>query len=266
MKKIFVLGLAILMSFSLVACGDKEDVPTEDNTSVEQPVPEVTVEDEIVLRGEFLPEYFELNTNDINKFLGTAIMNVRPEEYRINDIPVISSDSPNAGLIMSLMHLKEEYFENYAISTSQSNTRAYTVALLKAEYGYEEQIINSIGERISDLYVSVKNYPDQLYLLENAIIEQVGDYLFVIICDNSDKVFEELKKVMINTDLTTLEVVPYMTDEERAKIEEDAYNLENIEVEGEIDEVIVTPIEAPELIEGEELENIDLPVEDVSNE
>ena len=118
---------------------------------------------------------------------------------------------------MSLMHLKEEYFENYAISTSQSNTRAYTVALLKAEYGYEEQIINSIGERISDLYVSVKNYPDQLYLLENAIIEQVGDYLFVIICDNSDKVFEELKKVMINTDLTTLEVVPYMTDEERAK-------------------------------------------------
>ena len=149
MKKVVSLLLVCLMAFSLAACDSKEVV---NETPVEEVVPEVKVENDIVLKGEFLSEYAELDANDINKFIGTAIVNVRPEEFRKNDIPVVSKDSPYSDLIFTLFHVKEEYFDKYALSTSQSNTRAYTVAVIKANYGYEEDILNGFGERLTDLY------------------------------------------------------------------------------------------------------------------
>lgn len=252
MKKVSLMILCCVCLCILCSCNKNIEEPTSPTVEV----PEVVVKEDLILRGEFLSEYSDINASDINKFLGTAIVNVRPEEYRKNDIPIISEDCPKADLMFALMNLKPEYLETYAFITSESDTRAYTVAIMKANVNCEEYLVNAVNMRIETLYNNVKDYPDQLYLLENCIISQIGDYLVFIVCDNANDVFSEIESVMSNTDLTTITPVPYMTDEERANIENKALEEEYNTLENSVEDVIVTPVE-----EVEEIENI----EDIEN-
>lgn len=248
MKKILLLILSIVFVFSLCACNsDTEDKPIETpNEDIENSeYVEVEVSENIVLKGTFLSEYSDAKYEglDIGKFLGTAIVNVRPEEYRKNDIPIISGDSPNADLVLNSMFLKEEYLENFAISASLNSTRAYTVAIMEAAPYCEEYLVKGVEQRIRSLYEQVKDYPDQLYLVDNAVVTQMGNFLVLVICDNAQDVCKAIDEVMTNTDLTTLKSVPYMTEEERIAIENEALEKEISDLSTDIGEVIVTPIE-----------------------
>lgn len=253
-NKIF-LFIFIIFSFLflLIGCSDRDDKDIKETPS--ESVQEIEVQEDIILKGAFLKDYKDIDAHDINKFLGTAIVNVRPEEYRENDIPIISEKSPNADLVFTLMHLKPEMLETYAISTSASNSRAYCVAIIKPHVEYSEQVMVSISERIEDLLKNVKDYPDQLYVVENHKMQQVGDYIVLVICENSDKVFDELVKVMENTDLTTLNSIPMFTDDERDKFYQEALNNKLEEIESEIGEVTVTPVEEGSVVEGSETDS-----------
>lgn len=248
MKKILLLILSIVFVFSLCACNsDTEDKPIEtSNGDVENSeYVEVEVSENIVLKGTFLSEYSDAKYEglDIGKFLGTAIVNVRPEEYRKNDIPIISGDSPNADLVLNSMFLKEEYLENFAISVSLNSTRAYTVAIMEAAPYCEEYLVKGVEQRIRSLYEQVKDYPDQLYLVDNAVVTQMGNFLVLVICDNAQDVCKAIDEVMTNTDLTTLKSVPYMTEEERIAIENEALEKEISDLSTDIGEVVVTSVE-----------------------
>ena len=258
MKKFSLIILSCFLIFTLCSCKNS-NIEEEPISSPTIEVPEVVVKEDLVLRGEFLSEYSEINASDINKFLGTAIVNVRPEEYRKNDIPIISEDCPKADLMFALMNLKPEYLDTYAFITSESDTRAYTIAIMKANVNCEEYIVNAINMRIETLYNNVKDYPDQLYLLENCVISQVGNYLVFIVCDNSNEVFSEIESVMSNTDLTTIEPIPYMTDEERLNIEDKVLKEEYNSLENSVEDVIVTPVEDIENLDDiDSIENNDI--------
>ena len=243
MKKIFCLLICLILGVSVLsACTDKEknpEIKTEDTSNLE------SEEKGYILKGEYLDEYKNLEVSEESKFFGTAIVNVRPKEYRDFDIPVISMESENANLVMTLMHLDSSWLEEYAISVSQSSTRAYTVAVLKAKQGMEGNVASAVTERLNDLNRGMKNYPDQMYFVENAVIEQIGNYLLVIVCDNADKVFNEFTEIMESTDLADLDVVPMLTEEERLEIENEALEVEIEKLESEIDDVIITPVEEP---------------------
>lgn len=250
MKKILLLLiLSIVLVFSLCACNsdtEEEKLIETPNEEVENPeYVEIEVSENIVLKGTFLLEYSDVKYEglDIGKFLGTAIVNVRPEEYRKNDIPIISGDSPNADLVLNSMFLKEEYLENFAISASLNSTRAYTVAIMEAAPYCEEYLVKGVEQRIRSLYEQVKDYPDQLYLVDNAVVTQMGNFLVLVICDNAQDVCKAIDEVMTNTDLTTLKSVPYMTEEERIAIENEALEKEISGLSTDIGEVIVTPVE-----------------------
>ena len=246
MKRIYLIALSCFLILALCACSNNE----KPSDIVEKPpVSEVEVDMgndiKLTLKGDFLDEYSDpvFDGLDVNKFLGTAIVKVRPEEYQAFDIPIISEDSPDAKKVLSLMHLSTEYLDSYAISTTTNVTRAYTVAIIKPTAYSEEFILDAFDSRIYDLYSQVKDYPDQLYLVENFVLKQVGDFIVFIICDNADEVFDAIFKVMGNTDLTTIVPVPYMTEEERVAIEEEVLKAENLSLEEEIGEVIVTPVD-----------------------
>lgn len=245
MKRVLLLVLCLSLICSLCACGSKTSVDTPNDTSAENDsnYVEIEVSEGITLKGTFLSEYSDSKYDglDIGKFLGTAIVNVRPEEYRGNDIPIISMDSPNADLILNTMFLKEEYLGNFAISTSLNSTRAYTVAVMESVSGYEEYLVSAIEQRIKSLYSQVKDYPDQVYLVDNAVVSQVGSFLIFVICDNSEDVMNEIKAVMDSGDLDTLKSIPYMTEEERIAIENEALQKEVSELNMEVGEVVVTP-------------------------
>jgi len=243
MKKILCLVICLILGlFILSGCTDKDknsEIKTEDTTNLE------SEKKGYILKGEYLEEYENLEVSEESKFFGTAIVNVRPEEYRDFDIPVISMENENANLVMTLMHLDSNWLEEYAISVSQSSTRAYTVAVLKAKQGMEGYVVNAVTERLNDLSRGMRNYPDQMYFVENAVIEQVGNYLLFIVCDNADKVFKEFDEIMKTTDLADLDVVPMLTEEERLEIENEALEVEIEKLESEIDEVVITPVEEP---------------------
>ena len=118
------------------------------------------------------------------------------------------------------------------------------------------KIIELKESTLTPFSVALKN--EAKYLIENYEMHQVGEFLVLVICDNSDKVFSELKKVMDNYDLTTLTEVPMLTDLERENIENDALEKVLEEMDKGIKEVVITPVEeninSEELTELEELE------------
>lgn len=239
-KRMLILFLTLIIGLGTAVTLSSCSKPVENIEP--SPVESENNESKIELKGEYLDNYKEVNAPEVSKFLGTMIVNIRPEDYRISDIPIISTTDKDADMIFTLMHLNAGYLEEYAVSTSQSNTRAYSVAIVKAKKGYEEEVVVGLSTRIDDLRRGVKNYPDQLYLVDNVVMEQVGDYLVFIICDNADKVYDEFYKVMVSTDLNDLTVVSMMTEAERLEIENKYLEQEKQNINSEIGEVIVTPI------------------------
>lgn len=255
MRKLLISILCGLLIFSCCACENKNSNEKVENS--EPPVKEVEVSENVTLtlKGEILDEYKDIEGLDISKFLGTAIVKVRPEEYRNQDIPVITEDDTKADLVFTLMHLNPEYLEEYAISVSESNTRAYTVAIVKAKPNFEEELTVGYSQRLEDLSKSMKKYPDQMYLLEHIKLEQIGDYLVLIVCDNAEEVYNQIYNVMEKLDLDLIEPVPLMTDEEREQIEKEALNKELSAIDSEVEDIIVTPVEEPIIPVQEEVNN-----------
>ena len=251
MKKFLLIILSAMLVLVCCSCSKKVE-------EVEVVTDEKTISSTVTLKGKILDTYKDIEGFELEKFLATAVVNVRPKEYRKNDIPVITKDMQNSNIMLNLMHIDDTIVEKFVISGSQNNTRAYTVAICKAHPGMEQQLVNSYNQRIVDLKRINKEYPDQMYLIENYEMHQVGEFLVLVICDNSDKVFSELKKVMDNYDLTTLTEVPMLTDLERENIENDALEKVLEEMDKEIKEVVITPVEentnSDELTELEELE------------
>lgn len=248
---------------NLCACGSNSDTNNpddiiseteiEDEDSSDASVEGVDIGNNIILKGDFLNEYSDTKYNglDINKFLGTLIVKMRPTEYQIADIPVISEDSPNADMIFTLLHLNPDYLVNYALSASSSVTRAYTVAIMQSAPFCEEMIIAAIEARLFDLYHQVKDYPDQLYLVENVVLTQVGDFILFIVCDNAKMVKEEIIKVLTNTDLNTVEIVPFFTDEERQQIEQEMLDKNSSITSGNMEDIVVDSSDAENIDSGE---------------
>lgn len=244
-KSVLCLVLCLLVCFVLSACKYEEG---EVNTSNITENNETSV-DVIDFKGDYLDEYKNTEVEEVRKFFGTAIVNVRPKEYRKFDIPIISETDEGANLVSNLLHLELEWLEEYAMSVSQSNTRAYTVAIVKPKVEYIENVISAVSLRLNDLERTMVNYPDQMYLVENAIVEQVGDYLVILVCDNSDEVFKQIYNVMSSCDLGDLKEVSMMTEEERKSIEDKALNEEISKLSEDIEEVVVTPYVEPEVEE-----------------
>lgn len=236
---VFLVCLFIFILF-MSSCTKKDNII--DNIDINNNE-NLEIQDMIDFKGEYLEVYKNKKVPEVRKFLGTAIVNVRPEEYRDFDIPIISEEDIDARLILNLVHLESYWLEDYAISASQSNTRAYTVYIVKPKEEYVEQVVSAVEYRLSDLNRTLINYPDQLYLVDNAVIEQVGDYLVVVICDNEKEVFNEIYKVMDTVDLNKLTTVALMTEEERVNIENKALQEEIDALYATIDEVVITPIE-----------------------
>ena len=255
MKKIVLSLLSFSLILSLCACQTVDDKSKEPEKPTETEIEIPYSEDKVIIKGDFLDEYSDpmYDGLDINKFLGTAIMNVRPEEMRVSNIPIISKNSPRAEVVFNLVHLSPEDLENYAIAASEDVTRAYTVAIVKAKPFCEEKIMSGLQLRIDEVYKQVQDYPDQIYISENMQTAQVGDFLVVVICDNADKVIKEFIKVLENTDLTTINSIPFYTEEERIEIENEILNRTKSEFEeqekDEVGEVEITPVEIPEEIE-----------------
>lgn len=255
MKKSFLFIFLVILIIGLNGCNNKVDPnmdnsqPTNSDNSIDNTDnPDSSEElEEFYYTGDILSVYFDEKYNDIdivNKFLGTMIVNVRPKEYRNFDIPIISSKDEDYDLMFSLLHLNPEIIEEFAISVSSNPARAYTIAFLKVTSLYEESVINSLNQRIVDLYSQVEDYPDQIYLVENSILISIGEYIVLIICDNAEDVYYNFVQCMSTQNLNMLEVVPYMTEEERLEIENESLNEEIMNIESQIDDLYLEEIKS----------------------
>ena len=83
MKKFLLILLSFLLVFSLCSCTKnivEEDVVTD----------EKTISSTVTLKGNVLDVYKDIEDYELEKFLATAVVNVRPKEFRKNDIPIIT--------------------------------------------------------------------------------------------------------------------------------------------------------------------------------
>ena len=240
---LFLLLICFISLFVFSSCshgGVTVDDLVEEDNKPEEYIKENTG-NVFEFTGEVLEDYKDLDVSDLRKFLGTAIVKVRPEEYQSRDIPVISRRCPNYDDVMTLAHFNDAWLDEYAISVSENTTRVYTAIIVKPKYGREEDMVNAINARLDDLTKISEMYPDQAYnanrVANGPLPGEYSDYFVYIVCDNAEEVYNQIYDAVLQRDLTILTPVPLMTEEKRGELEEEVLNEEKAKLDNTLESV-----------------------------
>lgn len=231
--------LLLFLSFLLVSCASNDVV--EDDLIETEPniVEEIKIEDPFEdIKEDYLDEYSDISASNLSKFLGTAIVKVRPVEYQELDIPIIDTSCSNSAIIFKLLHLNPDWFESYAISASLHNTRSYTVIIGKPSGLNHENVVDAIQKRKRDLETLKNKYPDQYYNVEHSYFGSLtgdySDFLVFIISDNSEQIFDEIDKAIQNLNISEIRPVEIMTEDVRETLENSLLDEEKSKIETEL--------------------------------
>lgn len=120
-----------------------------------------------------------------------AIVNARSEEE--NEYMEVVAD-PAFDVYLAMQNLNVEDVQNFAVSLSMMNVKAYTISIVLPAEGKEDVVKTGMQDYVDSVVQSYQNYlPDQLAVAESAILENVGDYVVLVMCENATDVFNSIK-------------------------------------------------------------------------
>lgn len=95
---------------------------------------------------------------------------------------------------LSLLGLTADDVENYAISISPMNTRAYGIAIIKPAGGHEETVRQALEGFIQTQQQNFESYlPDQYEIAKNGYVKTLDDGTFVmVLTENQDTIYESI--------------------------------------------------------------------------
>lgn len=210
--KIFSLFLVFLVLILLCGCSLKNsDTILKDPNlqlpnieELERPNKVEDVFKDIEFNGVFLNEYADVDSFDVNKFLGSAIYYLSCGKDIAYPIPIIPGYDNYEDIILKLMHLRKEYLQYYAISVSMEQDNIYTFAIVRANSDYIDNVYYAFNQRLFDMETVANYYPEYKDMFENYVYEQLGSFIVLIICEDSESVLEDLYNVMKSGDLTEI--------------------------------------------------------------
>lgn len=123
-----------------------------------------------------------------------AIVNARSDEE--NEYNEVIAD-PEDEMVYGVLGLDRENVKNFAASVSMMNVRAYAVAIVEAIEDKVDDVVTVLENYKTTQIESYENYlPDQLEIAKNTIVEKIGNYAVIVMCDQADTVFNSIKTVL----------------------------------------------------------------------
>ncbi|MBR5485278.1 MAG: DUF4358 domain-containing protein [Oscillospiraceae bacterium] len=82
----------------------------------------------------------------------------------------------------------------YAVFVSGTGSTAEEIALFELKSSDDIQMIeNAIDERLTDQKIAYQDYvPEEMVKIENAVVKTGGNYVFAVLCDDTDSASEIL--------------------------------------------------------------------------
>lgn len=203
MKKLLMVGMSLVMILSLVACS-KNDAKDENNTpSIEDNV-DNNAQDNTGDVDNSTDENNNEETNNENtatpenQALAEIISSNRDDEQNEAFGIVTSKNDELAEVTFSMLGIAEEDLSEYAITFSPMNVKAYCIAIVKPQEGKKDTVVQLFEDFKDSQEKSFERYlEDQYEIAKNAIIKEVGDYVILVMCEDSssfsDHITEALK-------------------------------------------------------------------------
>lgn len=84
--------------------------------------------------------------------------------------------------------------EEYVVYVSGTGSTAEEIALFEVKSAEDAQMIQAaVDERLTDQKIAYQDYvPEEMVKIENAVVKTGGNYVLVVLCDETDKAGEIL--------------------------------------------------------------------------
>lgn len=125
----------------------------------------------------------------------TAIAAARDEETNQFQPILTGEQDENADMVFTLLGLRPEDMNAYALSVSLKNVSAYGVAAIYPAAGREDAVLEGLRGYVETQRKSFEQYlPDQYELAVNARVETLEDgTALLVLCRDQDAVFDAIR-------------------------------------------------------------------------
>ena len=167
MKRLFSLGLALVLALGLLAGCASDNGGASDKT----------------------PE-------ELTQLYADAINNCGVEAVQYN--PVISQydpeENPTIDMLLPMLGVTADDMSAFALSMSVMNVQAYGIAVIMPAEGCEQTVLDGVNAFVENQKSSFQTYlADQYAIAEAAKVETLADGTVVLVmCENSDQVYDAI--------------------------------------------------------------------------
>ena len=122
-------------------------------------------------------------------------MDVIIEKADKNEIMIgATGDNPDEATLTALYGIDSSMVDDYYLAIPMVNIQANEIAMFKVKEGKMEDVKAGVAKRLASLEDNWKQYlPDQYELVKNYTEHTEGDYYFMIISEDADKILDVIK-------------------------------------------------------------------------
>ena len=148
MKKLLALSMCLILSLSLVACGNDNSSSSSSSSTSSSTT----------------------SSSDSSSVTSSAESS---EE--------VSDDA----MLTDLYYLEKEWLDEYVIAAAMMNVSSDNLAVIKATEGNADKVAEALEKRRSDVENSFAQYlPEQYEKAQNGLVKTQGDWVFLVILDD----------------------------------------------------------------------------------
>ncbi|QSX05806.1 DUF4358 domain-containing protein [Sedimentibacter sp. zth1] len=176
MKKLLTTILLIIIIISLTSCTQGKNENNHDNS-------QLNPDNDIEYKND-LDNDKQDNIKYENRLAEIIAKNRLPEENEVLDI-VTKKDDHMAEIIFEVLAIDEEDLEEYAISLSSMNIKAYCVGIIKPTNEKKVEVKKSLQLYKENQMKNFEKYLTVQYnIAKNAIITEIGDYVVIVMSED----------------------------------------------------------------------------------
>ena len=174
---LLALGCALLV---FTGCGSKKDTTPKDYTQIIHDAREAEDND----------YYMIFSPAEDGKFTAQYGYSAEYEADQLSD--------EVANMMMPLLGLEDDMYDDFAASVSGMMVRVYGVAIVKPAEGKTQDVVDALDAYVQSQQKSMEHYLEDQYQIASAarVATVPTGEVVMVCCDDSDTVFENIKKAL----------------------------------------------------------------------
>ena len=174
MKKLLALSMCLILSLSLVACGN-------DNSSSSSSSSTTSSSDSSSETSSAESSTSSSSASGAVEQTARAMFDNIVDKVGMNSPEEVSDDA----MLTDLYYLEKEWLDEYVIAAAMMNVSSDNLAVIKATEGNADKVAEALEKRRSDVENSFAQYlPEQYEKAQNGLVKTQGDWVFLVILDD----------------------------------------------------------------------------------